>query len=206
MGTAAVVDDGDTSDDKPLFKGRNATASEVSSGHSPDPMDVDTPSATTVPNTTEEPTNDSNESRKPPAAARDDEFLKVNFQDLQIEDLSLNLPPPPAVTLPSSPEAHKAYLKSFNKYMRDWDNFNNLMMLHLVERKNQNDTLGATRWLNPDGISFYRKGLQEDSVVLKWWNNAMDKHCENMKQYQVLRVATEEARIARAGGGQAGAA
>jgi hypothetical protein len=204
MGTAAVVDDGDTSDDKPLFKGRNATASDVSSGQSPDPMDVDTPSATAVPGTTEEPNNDGRDGQKGGPAAQDDEFLKVNFQDLQIEDLisSLKLPPPPtAVPLPSTPEAREVYPVMFKKYMGDWDMFNNRMMLHLVARKNQNDALGATRWLNTEGITFYRKSLQEDSVVLKWLNDAVDKHCEIMKQYQVLRAAAGEAGVAGAGAG-----
>jgi hypothetical protein len=65
-------------------------------------------------------------------------------------------------------------------------------MLHLVARKNQNDTLGATRWMNGEGIKFYRKGLQEDIAVLQWWDGACQQHGENMKQHQVLMEGMTE--------------
>lgn len=203
MGTAAVVDEGDTSDDKPLFKGRNSTVNDMPTAPSPDPMDVDTPvpATTPVPSATEAPRVNT---RTPPKAApgrgqppADTEYLKVNFEDLKIQDLmsSLELPAPPTAPqipvalMPPTVDTLDAYLEKFRAYMRDWDLFSSRMMLHLVARKNQNDTLGPTRWLNPDGISFYRKGLQEDAAVLKWWNDSMEKHGENMKQCQVLRAA-----------------
>ena len=205
MGTAAVVDDGDTSDDKPLFKGRNPVVGEMPAVPSPDPMDVDTPvpSTTPAPSATEEPESSvkitPNTAAAPgrPQASADTEYLKVNFEDLKIEDVisSLELPRPPtppkipAALLPPTADTRDAYLEKFQVYMRDWDLFYSQMMLHFVERKNRNDALGPTRWLNADGTSFYRKGLQEDSSVLKWWTSAVEKHEKNMKDCQVLRAA-----------------
>lgn len=205
MGTAAVVDDGDTSDDKPLFKGRNPVVGEMPAVPSPDPMDVDTPvpSTTPAPSATEEPeasikiTPNTAAAPGRPQDSADTEYLKVNFEDLKIEDVisSLALPRPPtppkipAALLPPTADTRDAYLEKFQVYMRDWDLFYTQMMLHFVERKNRNDALGPTRWLNGDGASFYRKGLQEDSSVLKWWTYAVEKHEKNMKDCQVLRAA-----------------
>jgi hypothetical protein len=97
--------------------------------------------------------------------------------------------------LPPTKEVFENYPEKFKAYMSDWDLFSSRMMLHLVARKNQNDTLGATRWMNDEGIKFYRKSLQEDGAVLKWWDGAMEQHCENMKQHQVLKegVLADEA-------------
>jgi hypothetical protein len=181
-------------------------------------MDVDTPgpSTTTAPSITEEAkVNASSPPKAAPAPGQvpeDTEYLKVNFEDLKIQDLitSLNLPRAPAAPripaalLPPTVDTRDAYLDKFKSYMGEWDLFNSRMMLHLLERKKQNDALGATRWLNSDGISYYRKGLQEDAAVLKWWNDAMERHCENMKECQVLQDAANASHAdpARANNGQ----
>jgi hypothetical protein len=197
MGTAAVVDDGDTSDEKPLFKGRNPSVGDMPTAPSPDPMDVDTPppsSTTPVPSAAEEPKVSAKDvstgQRQTPV---DTEYLKVNFEDLKIEDV-ITLPKPPtppkipAALLPATADTRDAYLERFKTYMHDWDLFTNQIMLYLVEQKNRNNTLGATRWLDGDGISLYRKGLQVDSVVLKCWTDAIEKHEKNMKDCQVLKA------------------
>jgi hypothetical protein len=204
MGTAAVVDDGDTSDDKPLFQGRKPSISHAApTPPSPDAMDLDTPasSSTPIPNANEEAKSYVKSAKSTPPSTQpptETESLKVNFEDLKIQDLisTIDLPVPP--TAPQIPTAHiprtndtlDAYLEKFKVYMTDWDLFSTRMMLHLVARKQQNDKLGATRWLNVEGISSYRKGLQEDSAVLQWWTGAMDMHEENMKQCQVLEGRT----------------
>lgn len=199
MGTAAVVDDGETSDDKPLFKGRKFSVTQPTpTPSSPDPMDVDPPvaSSTAAPNVAEEPKNfvpSLKRSSVPSQSAPETESLKVNFEDLKIQDLILDLPPPPvapkipAALMPPTKETVDAYLDKFKTYMRDWDLFSTRMMLHLVARKNQNDRLGATRWLDSDGLASYRKGMQEDGAVLKWWDGALEQHGESLKQCQILR-------------------
>lgn len=199
MGTAAVVEDEDASDDKPLFKGRKAsTATAVPSAQSPEPMDVDTPAESSTPlNGERKADRQFQQSPVPSPPSTDTESLKINFEDLKIRDLisTLNLPRPPvapqipAALLPPTKDTVAAYLEKFRGYMGDWDLFNNRMMLHLVARKNQNDSLGPTRWMNVEGLAFYRKGLQEDSAVIKWWNSAIERHGENMKQCQVLKAA-----------------
>lgn len=215
MGTAAVVDDGDTSDDKPLFKGRNPIMSESKAAQSPDPMDVDTPatSAVPTPGAAEEPNGDTrdapNATPGPTQAPADTESLKANFEDLEIQDgiTSLSLPKPPtapqvpAALLPPTADTIDAYLEKFKAYMGEWDLFSSQMLLHLVTRKTQNETLGPTRWLNAEGNSFYRKGLKEDAAVLSWWIDAMEKHGENMKQCRILKAANH-VETARASAGQ----
>jgi hypothetical protein len=200
MGTAAVVEDEDASDDKPLFKGRKASMpTAAASPPSPDPMDVDTPAQSSTPLTGEPKANRPlRQTPVPSPPSTDTESLKINFDDLKIRDLisTLNLPRPPvapqipAALLPPTKDTFDAYLEKFKVYMGDWDLFSNRMMLHLVARKNQNDSLGATRWMNAEGIMFYRNGLQEDSAVIKWWNAAIERHGENMKQCQVLKASS----------------
>ncbi|PSS25891.1 hypothetical protein M430DRAFT_208043 [Amorphotheca resinae ATCC 22711] len=212
MGTAAVVDDGDTSDE-PIFQGRKQSATAAppatAAPSSPDAMDVDMPPAasasTPAPNASEGMGAKVNSEAPKRAAATsqpptDTESLKVNFEDLKIQDLisNMDLPTPPvapqipAALLPPTKETYSAYEEKFKTYMREWDLFSTRMMLHLVARKNQNDTLGATRWMNGEGIKFYRKGLQEDIAVLQWWDGACQQHGENMKQHQVLMEGMTE--------------
>lgn len=212
MGTAAVVDDGDTSDE-PIFQGRKQSATAAppatAAPSSPDAMDVDMPPAasasTPAPNANEGMGAKVNSDAPKRAAATsqpptDTESLKVNFEDLKIQDLisNMDLPTPPvapqipAALLPPTKETYSAYEEKFKTYMREWDLFSTRMMLHLVARKNQNDTLGASRWMNGEGIKFYRKGLQEDIAVLQWWDGACQQHGENMKQHQVLMEGMTE--------------
>jgi hypothetical protein len=202
MGTAAVIEDSDTPDEKPLFKGRKNSASTATpQPKSPDAMDVDTPppskpTTPPIPNANEGlkvNTSPPKRAAEPSQSPTETEALKVNFEDLQIRDIitTMNLPPPPVAPATPPSEATKenldAYSNVFKAYMCDWDLFSSRMMLHLVARKNQNDMLGATRWLNDEGLKFYRQGVQEDAAVLKWWEAAMERHGENMKQCQVFK-------------------
>ena len=202
MGTAAVIEDSDTPDEKPLFKGRKNSASTATpQPKSPDAMDVDTPppSKPTTPSIANANeglkvnTSPPKRAAEPSQSPTETEALKVNFEDLQIRDIitTMNLPPPPVAPATPPSEATKenldAYSNALKAYMCDWDLFSSRMMLHLVARKNQNDMLGATRWLNDEGLKFYRQGVQEDAAVLKWWEAAMERHGENMKQCQVLK-------------------
>jgi hypothetical protein len=199
-GNAAVVDDGETSDEKPLFTGRKPPASPVPS---PDAMDVDTPPVTnitvpqfTAPNTGAKLNVNVNTSPKRAAATQSptDPELKVNFDDLKIQDLLSTLPPSPAPpALPTLHDgrptiaAYEDYKSRFTKYMTSWDLYNNQFMLHLVARKNQNDGIGERRWLDEEGINTYRQGLREDNLVLKRWVEENEKHEQVVKDWVVMR-------------------
>lgn len=142
MGTAAVVTDGETSDEKPLFDAKPAASSGVSHPPSPDAMDVDTPpvrTSHTVPqfvpsttngnNATSSNTNGAKLNGKVQRAKRpathsqspveaEAEVLKVDFQNLKIKDFQelitdLNLPaPPPAPAAPPPPTMTESISKS----------------------------------------------------------------------------------------------
>ncbi|CAG8952202.1 hypothetical protein HYFRA_00000942 [Hymenoscyphus fraxineus] len=133
MGTAAVVNDGEMSDHKPLFDGKSTAPSAFRHPPSPDAMDVDTPpvkSAHTVPkfvpgtangNTADITTNGAQLNGNVQPAQRpkrpathsqspvEAESLRVNLQDLKVKDINelitdLNLPaPPPAPDAPPPP-------------------------------------------------------------------------------------------------------
>lgn len=209
-GKAAVVDDSETPDEKPLFDAKTPSSS-TPFAPSPDAMDVDTPPINhTVPQFAE-PLNSKRETLKRTAApsqspSADAEDLKVNFDDMKIQDLisSLNLPSPPlAPTVPQIPTQYDrpnrtlfdTFKKQFAKYMEDWDLFNNKYLLHLVARKNQVDALGPRRWEDEDGVEFYRRGLREDDVVLKHWQDAREVHEKAVKEFVVVRerMRTREA-------------
>jgi hypothetical protein len=199
MGTAAVIDsDSDSTPEKPLFTGRKPPYNPTPS---PDPMDVDSPPvfkpATPTPrgpiptglHTTSSPP------KRPaaPASPTDQEALKVNFSDLHIRDLlsSMNLPSPPSAP-PTLPAVHTrahydAYLASFAAYMREWDLFSNRIMLHLVARKNHNDSLAERRWMEDQSFETYRLGLREDRVVLAHLVQAQERHGRVLKEHAVVR-------------------
>jgi len=216
-GKAAVVDDSETPDEKPLFDAKPAGSSTPYSTASPDAMDVDTPPVTntnTVPQFKEK-LNITTENLKRPAGPSqsqspteiDTEALKVDFSDLKVADIisTLSIPPPP--TAPSVPKqllpekferpnwpAFEIFKKQFSKYMHDWDVFNSKYLLHLVARKKQVEALGARRWEDEDGAEFYRRGLREDDVVLEHWQNARAVHEKALKEFVVIRerVKTRE--------------
>ncbi|TVY37483.1 Meiotically up-regulated protein [Lachnellula subtilissima] len=209
-GKAAVVDDSETPDEKPLFDAKPAGPS-TPFPPSPDAMDVDTPPNTnTVPQFAERPNTNKDNLKRPagssqPQSPTDTEGLKVNFDDMKIQDLisSLNLPSSP--TAPAAPQipsnyerpgriAFSTFKTDFAKYMKEWDVFNNQFMLHLVARKNQVDALGARRWEDENGVEFYRRGLREDDVVLKHWQDAREVHEKAIKEFVVVseRIKTRE--------------
>ncbi|PBP24780.1 DnaJ domain-containing protein [Diplocarpon rosae] len=218
VGNAAVVDDGDTSDEKSLFTGRKNMASAAAS---PEPMDVDTPPAShVVPQYATTPNghlNVSTESSKRAASASqppiDSESLKVNFDDLRIRDLMSSLTMPSAPQPPALPEAaseyerptraaYDDYIKRYAKYIGEWDLFNSKFLLHMVARKNQNDTLKDRRWNEERATEIYRMGLKEDQAVLKRWTELHESHELVVKSFLVMRerMKTREEREGAAAG------
>ncbi|TAQ90026.1 hypothetical protein B7494_g1637 [Chlorociboria aeruginascens] len=202
MGTAAVVDDGDSSDSKPLFTAKKPSA--TSGVTEEDPMDVDTPPVLrTQPSFETETQKAGTEPLKRPAvpsaspSPADTEALKVNFDDLKIQDLlsSLDLPKPPnAPFIPAgtkierpTPESMSDYLSKFQSYMSDYDLFSSHMMLHMVARKNQNDGMGDRRWKEDLELEVYRRGLKEDQLVMEHWKDAMAEHSLVMKDYAIAK-------------------
>jgi len=204
MGTAAVVDDSETSDEKPLFNGRKNMHSMASS---PEPMDVDTPPATnTVPQYATTPNchlrvNTEPQKRAASTSASqsptDTEGLKVNFDDLKIQDLMSTLalptpPQPPALPIDTEYErpsraSYEDYLKRYAKYMGEWDVFNSKYLLHMVARRRQNDNLKDRRWTDRNGTEIYRLGLKEDQAVLKRWGEMQEMHEQIVKAFVVMR-------------------
>ncbi|EKD17809.1 uncharacterized protein L3040_002180 [Drepanopeziza brunnea f. sp. 'multigermtubi'] len=205
-GNAAVVSDGDSSDDKPLFAGRKNMASGVGS---PEPMDVDTPPANNpVPQYTTTTGHGhlkvNNESSKRSASTSASqsrsgtEDLNVEFDDLHIRDLMSSMAMPAAPQPPDLPEvssqfelpsriAYDEYVKRFAKYMTEWDLFNSKFLLHMVARKNQIDNLKERRWTDEAGTEIYRIGLKEDQAVLKRWTEFQQGHETVIKAFIVVR-------------------
>jgi len=206
-GTAALVDDSDSGNEKPLFGGRKS--SSVPTPPSPDPMDVDTPPATkpsTPPISHTVPQGHAPETISPQkrpatisrAASPTDAELKVDFEDLNVRDLisSMNLPAAPtAPKIPESvdimghptSEAYQIYLVGFEKYMSEWDLYTSRIILHLFARKNQNDGMGSRRWLEDGCLDQYRLGLREDKIVLNHLMTSQEKHGLTVKEHAVLR-------------------
>ncbi|KAH7385032.1 hypothetical protein BKA64DRAFT_156275 [Cadophora sp. MPI-SDFR-AT-0126] len=205
MGTAAVVDDSETSDEKPLFTGRKNMNSMPSS---PEPMDVDTPPTTnTVPQYASTPNGHLKVNTEPQKRAAstsgsqsptDTEGLKVNFDDLKIQDLMSTLalptpPQPPALPVGDteyerpSRASYEDYLKRYAKYMGEWDIFNSKYLLHMVARRRQNDNLKDRRWTDRNGTEIYRLGLKEDQAVLKRWGEMQEMHELVVKAFVVMR-------------------
>lgn len=210
VGSAAlgVEDDGDSSDDKPLFMGRAPKAQKLPA--SPDAMDVDSPPpATPVPHpqASQAPpppsppprvngglkinTEPLKRAAAPSQSPVDEESLKVEFDDMNIQELlsSLDLPLPP--TAPkyfhesNTALSQGIYLSAFTAYMGDWDLFSKRMILHIIARKNQNDSLGSNRWEKPKGLDIYRRGLKEDGAVMSHWVAAMAVHDQVMKEFTI---------------------
>lgn len=206
MGSAAVVDDGDSSDEKPLFNGHKTPVTPTMP--SPDAMDVDPPPITNTipqfqaPTLRVETTTSPKRPAAPSPSPTEDAALKVNFDDLKIQDLLSTLemprpPQPPALpeNLPNtrpSEVAYEDYQIRFAKYMTAWDLYNNQFLLHLVARKNQNDTLGTKRWLSEEGIEVYRRGLKEDGMVLSRWAAEKEKHESVIREWIVLKEKIKE--------------
>jgi len=205
-GAAALVDDSDSGNEKPLFTGRNSSGPTPPS---PDAMDVDTPPATKpstppIPNIVPQAHKSEPVSphKRPAANSRaaspTDAELKVNFEDLNVRDLisSMNLPAPPAAPKIPEPadimgrptaEAYQIYLVSFEKYMAEWDLYTSRIILHLFARKNQNDGMGSRRWLDDGGMEQYRLGLREDKIVLSHLTASQEKHGSTVKDHAILR-------------------
>lgn len=70
--------------------------------------------------------------------------------------------------------------------MGDWDELNKRYLLHVVARKNQVDALGARRWEDEDGANFYRRGLKEDGVVSRAWQEAREGHERAVTEFLVV--------------------
>jgi hypothetical protein len=213
-GNAAVVDDGSSSEERPLFMGRKPTASPMTV--SPDPMDVDTPPvAHTVPQFTAAKINEKlSEPLKRPAASgssspTDTASLKVGFDDLKIRDLinSLSIPSPPKAPSPPTPSefaspsrrAYEDYVKRYANYTADWDTFNSKFLLHMIARKNQVDNVGEKRWTDEKSTEIYRLGLKEDQAVLQRWMEARAAHEGVIREFCVTRERMK-GRVERDGG------
>lgn len=204
-GNAAVVDDGSSADEKPLFD-KPKTPVTPNAPSTPDAMDIDPPPArNTVPQfmpPPQETAEPPHSPKRPAASPVEDASLKVNFSELNIRDLlsTLSLPNPPSP--PPSPQnlpntqpsavTFEDYAVRFAKYMTAWDLYNNQFLLHLVTRKNQNDGLGQNRWLKDDGLQIYRQGLKEDAAVLEAWKSEKEKHEVAVREWMTVRDGFKE--------------
>jgi curved DNA-binding protein CbpA len=205
VGSAAIVvsSDDESSDEKPLFAGRAGKVPQTpaTGSSSPDAMDVDTPPLAAEPPSQSSPgangklkinTEPLKRAAAPSQSPVDADTLKVDFEDLKIQDIlsSLDLPKPPPAPKYSTeghhtPMAQGIYLSAFTAYMADWDLFSKRMMLHIIARKNQNDSLASNRWESSQGLDIYRRGLKEDGAVLSHWVAAMAAHDQAMKDYAI---------------------
>ena len=66
-----------------------------------------------------------------------------------------------------------------------------------MARKNQNDGMGAKRWLSDEGLEIYRRGLKEDGVVLSRWAAEKERHEGVMREWVVLREKVREGAVGR---------
>lgn len=203
-GNAAVIDESDTSDEKPLFQGRNSQSPPKASPPvvgSPEPMDVDTPPfKNTVPQFPQTNGKLNTEQLKRPAASASaspvDSELKVAFEDLKVKDIisTLNMPTPPPTPAPPATDkdiptraAYDDYLHRYEKYMLEWDRFNAKFLLHMVARKNQNDELKEKRWADDKGLETYRMGLKEDQAVMHKWSEHTSVHETAVKCFVIMK-------------------
>ncbi|KAH6673344.1 hypothetical protein B0J14DRAFT_666603 [Halenospora varia] len=188
MGTAAVVDESETSDETP-FKGK-AAAAAARMPASPDAMDVDTPPATnTVPVFTTEGLNVNTEKHKRPAAPSatqspvDTEELKVGFDDLKLKDIisSLELPSPPKIpTAPQQPSPYERYTAaSYEEFKKEFRTY--------MSEQNQVDGFGEKKTEDDKILEKYRQGQKEDTAVINHWQEARGVHEKVMKEYAIIR-------------------
>ncbi|CZR62337.1 uncharacterized protein PAC_12234 [Phialocephala subalpina] len=212
-GNAAVFDDSETSDEKPLFTGRKKSASPAkpSPVASPEPMDVDTPP---IRNTVPQFTNGTNvngnaEPFKRPAASASpvETELKVAFDDLKVKDIisTLDMPIPPLSPTPPVTEkdiptraAYDDYVQRYEKYMAAWDLFNKKFLVHMVARKNQNDALQAMRWTDDQGLQIYRDGLKADQAVMQRWAEHTSVHEAAAKCFVIMKERMQAGEAAEA--------
>ena len=119
----------------------------------------------------------------------------MKIQDL-ISTLDLPKPPVPAkdiailaadVRSQITDAVWEVHLVLIAEYMKEWDLFNNRILLHLVARKNQNDALGEKRWTDEAGMRKYRLGLREDKFVLAHLASAEKAHEEVVKNQAIVR-------------------
>ncbi|POS83068.1 hypothetical protein EPUL_003960, partial [Erysiphe pulchra] len=106
--------------------------------------------------------------------------LKVNFSDLKIKDLVLDFPLPPKPPVLSqrkisSASIYRDYEARYQQYMLEWDQFDKKFLLHLVARKNKNESLGDKRW-KEQAAEYYRNSVKEDQIVLRKWAEAKETH------------------------------
>ncbi|KUJ16751.1 uncharacterized protein LY89DRAFT_63797 [Mollisia scopiformis] len=212
-GNAAVVDDGDSSDEKPLFTGRKSASPPKASPPiigSPEPMDVDTPPVSnTVPQFAKPNGKLNTEHLKRPAASASaspvDSELKVAFEDLKVKDIisTLAMPTPPLGPSPPvtdkdipSRAAYDDYLHRYEKYMQEWDRFNAKFLLHMVARKNQNDDLKDKRWADDKGLETYRMGLKEDQAVMLKWAEHTTVHEAVVKCFVIMKERMQNGDVA----------
>ena len=209
-GNAAVVDDSDNSSDEvPFFIGRRNQQPPVVDSPALDPMEVDstppsepaaaqppkTPTSNTVPVGMPSPSKRA----AGPSQSPVDAALKVDFDDLKVQDLISTINLPVAPTPPTPPvnftpqstrpkkEAYDVYLNDFKTYMHDWDLFTNQFAFHILTRKKWNDNVASMRWEDEKGLAEYRKGLKEDQFVLKHWAMMLEKHEGVLKDYTVWK-------------------
>ncbi len=213
---AAMVDDSSTSDEKPLFNGQSKAPESKRTSPSqtvtPEPMDIDmTPPTYTVPqfmsSMAGKGLNINTEPLKRPAASSsttspiDEASLKVDLEGLKLQDLlpTLNMPTAPRTpALPIFPAgqrptfiAYNDYLKRYAAYMNDWDLYDSKFILHFCARKAMNERLGEKRWTEKNALEQYRKGLQEDEVVLAQWKSAQVSHQSVVKSAVILKEAMD---------------
>ncbi|RKF62989.1 hypothetical protein OnM2_028029 [Erysiphe neolycopersici] len=159
----------------------------------PEPMDIDTPLDSNV-----NPVDPKLMNNNPVKKLKSQEFrasdsklptteveaqtsaLKVNFSDLKIKDLVLDFPLPPNPPVLSqkkifSASIYREYEARYQQYMLEWDQFDKKFLLHLVARKNKNESLGDKRW-KEQAAEYYRNSVKEDQIVLRKWAEAKATH------------------------------
>lgn len=159
----------------------------------PEPMDIDIPLETNVDPLVPKVTNNNpikklktqvSRASHPKLPTNEVEAqtsaLKVNFSDLKIKDLVLDFPLPPNPPVlsqkrVSSASIYREYEARYQQYMTEWDQFDKKFLLHLVARKNKNETLGEKRW-KEEAAEYYRNSIKEDQVVLRKWAEAKETH------------------------------
>ncbi|KAI6245044.1 Chaperone protein DnaJ [Erysiphe necator] len=171
----------------------------------PEPMDIDTPLDPNLNPTTTKPANDNPikkfKSQESSASASYSKLsiheveaqtsaLKLNFSDLKIKDLVLDFPLPPnppvlSQKMISSASTYREYEARYQQYMLEWDQFDKKFLLHLVARKNKNESLGSKRW-KEQAAEYYRNSVREDQIVLRKWAEAKETHAKVVTEWIVF--------------------
>ena len=118
--------------------------------------------------------------------------------------LPSRLPKPPKAPTPPNKLNHVTwdlYMRDMNRYMSNWNNFNNVMLSHFHARQEVQRQM-STNWMTAQGDGdyfLYLESIIEDKKVHQFWEVALDLHRECIQKLGEARNGMK-AEVAKASG------